>query len=383
MSFLKGNWGRLDDYSEVLRKENFYQIILPDAHPHTTYPVGASLLAAPFVWLFSLVDSEFDERLRREIPDRIEAGIASFYAALGVVLFFLFVNELTSNRSLAVLVALIFAFCTPVWSTASRALWQHGPLIFVYCATLFAFMKAQRREWAIPFLALPLALAYVIRPTAAVVVLWMSFFVLLKHPRVFLPYLLVGVVGLLPWFVFNHQIYGHILPPYYRGASTYTLGISWTLVEALIGHLLSPSRGLLIYSLVLVFSLWGMILSLRDRRKRLFNIVLIGIILSHWVLVSALGNWWGGWSYGPRLMSDILPFFCYFLLYALMELKKQSFLGRVLSVLFVMTVVSSAFIHYRGAFAWSVYEWNTTPTNIDQDYKRRLWDWQDPPFLRR
>jgi hypothetical protein len=385
MSLLKGNWGRLDDYSEVLRKENFYQIIWPDGHPHTTYPVGVSLLAAPFVSLISRANPALDERLKGEIPDRLEAGIASFYAALGVVLVFLFANEITSNRPLAALVALIFSFCTPLWSTASRALWQHGPLIFVYCAILFMLMKVEHRERVLPFLAIPLALAYVTRPTAALVVFWISFFVLVRHARVFLAYSLLGMAALLPWFVYNEHIYGSLLPPYYRGASTYTLAISSTFGEALMGHLFSPARGLIIYSPVFVFSFWGMVLALRDPSRRFLNMVLIGIILSHWVLVSALSNWWGGSSYGPRLMADIIPFLCYFLIYALVELRKQSssrFSRSTLVGVFLIAVVFSAFTHYRGAFSWSVYEWNFKPTNIDRDYKKRLWDWRDPPFLR-
>jgi hypothetical protein len=249
---------------------------------------------------------------------------------------------------------------------------------------LFMLIKLQDRERALPFLAVPLALAYVIRPTAALVIFWISLFVLVKHTRVFLVYSLIGLVALLPWFLFNEHIYGQLLPPYYRaGPGSYVLqGIN---PEALMGHLFSPARGLIIYSPVFVFSFWGMFLALRDPSRRFFNVVLMGIILSHWVLVSGLLVWWGGHSYGPRLMSDIVPFLCYFLMYALVELRKPCFSRFSRSVLvsvFVITLIFSAFINYRGAFSWAVYQWNVTPTNIDRDYKNRLWDWQDPQFLR-
>jgi hypothetical protein len=383
MSFLQGNWGRLDDYAEVLDRESFYQIIRPDGHPRTVYPLGASLLAAPFVWVISSAEPAFNEVLRGEIPDRVEAGIASFYAAVSVVLVFLLANQMTSSQPVAVLAALTFSFCTPVWSMASRALWQHGPLIFVYCLTLLVLRRVQQNEWGVPFLSLPLALAYVIRPTAVLVILWISLFVLVRHTRFFLAYSLLGIAALLPWFLFNEQVYGQLLPPYYCGDSTYSLEISPRMPGALFGHLLSPSRGLIIYSPVFVFSLWGMALASRDQPWRSLNFVFIGIVLSHWILVSALGNWWGGFSYGPRLMSDIIPFLFYFLIYALIGLRKHFHSRRVLLCSFLVAVVFSGVIHYRGAFSWAVYRWNMIPTNIDRDYEKRLWDWQDPPFLRK
>jgi hypothetical protein len=39
--------------------------------------------------------------------------------------------------------ALLFAFCTPAWSTASRALWQHGGSTLLITVALLAFFKTE------------------------------------------------------------------------------------------------------------------------------------------------------------------------------------------------------------------------------------------------
>ena len=49
-------------------------------------------------------------------------------------------------------------------------------------------------------------------------------------------------------------------------------------------------------------------------------------------------------------------------------------------LLFCM-IAMSFFVHYRGATNQDVYNWNTTPVNIDLA-PSRVWDWRDAQFLR-
>ena len=41
----------------------------------------------------------------------------------------------------------------------------------------------------------------------------------------------------------------------------------------------------------------------------------------------------------------------------------------------------SLFVHYRGANAADVMDWNGSPAPIDL-YPQRVWDWRDPQWLR-
>jgi hypothetical protein len=48
---------------------------------------------------------------------------------------------------------------------------------------------------------------------------------------------------------------------------------------------------------------------------------------------------------------------------------------------FMLTVVISVFIHFRGSESRDVYVWNVDPVNINSRTER-LWDWHDLQFMR-
>jgi hypothetical protein len=112
---------------------------------------------------------------------------------------------------------------------------------------------------------------------------------------------LVGITlaGLLLALGYNWIRSGHLLPD--------LQGRRGGLAMGLYGTLLSPSRGLLVFSPFLVLPLlgslrfWG---SLEDRR--LAGAVLLFLALHLLGLVST-GAWWGGYAFGPRLLTEVIP----------------------------------------------------------------------------
>jgi len=154
-------------------------------------------------------------------------------------------------------------------------------------------------------------------------------FVLLRYRRYFLRYLLWAAAVAIPFVWYSWSIYHALLPIYYRA---YT-GLSFaTFPEALIGQLVSPSRGLLIFSPVLVLSFAGIILKIKRRRWQAHDTLLISIITLHWVLISLWWNWWAGVSFGPRIWSDMLPYLTYFVIPALAALATSHGAQRVVAV---------------------------------------------------
>jgi hypothetical protein len=134
--------------------------------------------------------------------------------------------------------------------------------------------------------------------------------------------------------------------------------------EALAGNLISPARGLLVYSPVLVLA----VARPATPEERLFAAVPV----LHWIVISTFPHWWGGDCYGARFFTDVLPYFAWFLAPVLAVPRR-----RVAIALAVLSVL----IHFRGATAVATHQWNDGPPTVDQD-PRRLWDWADPPFLR-
>src|SRR6185503_7344133 len=91
--------------------------------------------------------------------------------------------------------------------------------------------------------------------------------------------------------------------------------------------------------------------------------------------------WWGGFSYGPRFLSDMLPYFMYFLLPVVAWV--QQFEGarrRVVAGGLVATSLVSVFVHAQGALNPRATLWNVNPDDINKN-PIRLWDWRHPPFL--
>jgi hypothetical protein len=185
----------------------------------------------------------------------------------------------------------------------------------------------------------------------------------------------VAVVA-LSFGVLNLILYARLVQPYFRASR---VGVSETTIEALLGNLVSPSRGLLVFVPIVVLSIYGFVLKRRAGALTRLDIAVAASAVGYWLLVSAFPHWNGGYSYGPRLTADLAPLVVWFLPPLLERtLKRES---RVLAVIVVAVVIASVTIQARGAWAESTTAWNHTPTDIDAD-PSRIWDWSDPQFLR-
>jgi len=319
------------------------------------------------------------------IPAGIEKLSASNIIALSSVLIYLIGRLLFEERKYAVLIAFIFAFCTSAWSTASRALWQHGPSMFLLAVSLYLLLLARYKpkyeSWAIRLVSLPLMFSYVVRPTNSISILILTIFIFIRYRKHFLSYCLWSMLVVIPFFMYNFHIYNSLLSPYYLPNNQ--LGeLNSQLFEALAGTLFSPSRGLFIFSPVLLFSIYGIVLKSKNKQIDSLDYSLIVIIFFHWIISSSHPHWWGGHSYGPRYFSEMIPYFIYFLVPTFVTIPKLTGMKKFGVVLILVSSITMSFlVHYRGATSEEVYAWNAGPVNIDVD-PLRAWDWRDIQFLR-
>ncbi|MFN8598441.1 MAG: hypothetical protein U0559_19930, partial [Anaerolineae bacterium] len=108
----------LDEYGDIVRT-TWLSTEEIDGHIYMLYPVGASILAAPVVWVIDKVSPDFAASLRTGFGEPVQTAIASFVVALTVVFVFL-IARLYVTRFPAALIALTLAFGTSAWSVVSR-----------------------------------------------------------------------------------------------------------------------------------------------------------------------------------------------------------------------------------------------------------------------
>jgi hypothetical protein len=403
LSLIREHNADLNEFDPLLRHDKYYAIecVLPSGerlYPiadssqcsggrlYNFYPVAVPLLVSPFVAalaaarpLLSPFAAGMQPGLRRSLLEGdlaaasmpVELILASVIVAAAAAAVFFVVLGRSGSRA-AILIALVFAFATPAWSTGSRALWMHGFSMLLLPAGLLCMT---RNRWLAA--GAVFALAFFVRPTNAIPLAFAGVWALRLSRKHALRFLL-GVLPVAAVFTaISLQTYGTLLAPYsfVQRAATASLSIHPRLGEALLGNLVSPSRGLFVYSPVFLFSLYGIWLWTRSKDTRPAAMWVAAVTIAHYLLISSYEDWFGGHSYGPRYFSDLASLFAIALAPAWIALRKPA------RLLFCAALAASVFIHAQGAWCWPCVDWNSNPARIELS-PHRLWDWFDPPFLR-
>jgi hypothetical protein len=295
--------------------------------------------------------------------------------------FIYLMGRLSLDSAKALLLAGLFAFCTSAWSTGSRALWQHGPSMLVLAAALYIVLLAARRPGLAPWIALPLLLACLTRPTNYLHAVLLFLAGAVQSRRALLRYVLIvaGVfaVALVCWPVlFDTSQYGS-LTTFQREAVT--VKFRW---KVFLIHTISPNRGLLVFTPMFLFVAYGIYRKVKDRAWSATDSFVLLAIVAHWIVISqARQGGTGGHCFGPRYFSDITPFFIYFMIPAVADLGNVRVSRSVaLSVALWVCIAASFAIHRRGAMREETGDWNDQPS--EGNHWVRVWDWKDLQFLR-
>ncbi len=382
----------LDEYAKVVAGRDYTAVMDHDGHLHSFFPLGTPIMAVPFVYAVDeLVEHLWSVDLYNHLQTiydfgakRIELGIASLFSTLICVVVY-FTGRLFMGRGQSLILVLVAAFCTSLWSTTSRGLWQHGPSILMLSTALFLILAAEKKPWLVQFASLPLAFSWVIRPTNVISIALLSTYVLIRFRRYFVRYLLWALLIAVPALAIHLSVYGSPLPPYYSAGRVGSNARFW---EALAGNLVSPARGLLVYSPIFFLAVYGLVVKVKNSEFRLLDAFLLGILTFHWLAISlSAKDWWAGHCYGPRFLSDMIPYLLYFLIPSIRQLALPFTARKVpLVALFALLAGLSFFMHFRGATEpAAAFGWNWQYGGVIEDVTNdptRLWDWSDPPFLR-
>jgi hypothetical protein len=321
-----------------------------------TYGVGAGLAAAPVLGVVRAVVGTL-----REHPDALWLGArvaAVLFSAASAALVYLAARRWLS-RGEAVALAVAYGVGTSVWSVSSQALWQHGPNLFFLSLGMAALARSTPRSAALAGAAFAAAIAC--RPTSAIFAVAIGMHYLLANRRAFVAYFAAAlpIALLMGWY--NLRFLGSPL----RFAQTLA-GVDVALRSTgspdvwqtplwigLAGLLASPSRGLLVFSPFLGLGLAGAVAVWRGKdyaalRPLALAGALVLVLQAKWVA------WWGGWSYGYRIIVDVVPALVLLAIPMLPWVRARASRVATVAVLLGWAVIAQVV----GVFAYDPIAWN-------------------------
>jgi hypothetical protein len=304
------------------------------------YPVVAPLIVAPLYapavfWLNAQGWNQPQVNRTAEIMEKLSASIL---ASLACILMFLVLRREGNRWSFPL--ALAFAFGTNTWMISSQALWQHGTgeLLIALALLLVTSVTSPVRMM---LLGAVCVLMVANRPPDALIAAPLALFTVWNHRRNVLWLIAGAVLPLAAVLYYNVYFIGHIAGAYALGNppdSFFQLGLS-----GIAGLLISPTRGLLIFTPFLILLPIGLRERLRDPNSKKLAAMLSFAVIMQMLLYSQL-DWRAGVSWGPRWLTDVLPILVW------MIAPVPNILRPFGRKLFILTVIASIIVQLIGAF---------------------------------
>ncbi len=302
---------------------------------------------------------------------------ASALTALAVCFAFLILTRF-SSIGVALAVAVGLGLGTNFWALESQTMAQHEVVAFGFGLTMLAWTRPTRELGAghLWLGGLGLGLAVTARTQVGPVVglLCLGLIVRVGWKRALGPIALatamLATLLIVQWQWFGHPLGGmsqlEQLHPEVHAVDGSLSRQPWV---GAAGLLISPNRGLLIFSPVVLIALIGIRPSLRALPQYGLGWMYLGSAALY-LGYSLYTVWWGGHSYGPRYLLDFVILLTPAAAVALTRVLRAKWQRGLATLLLVWSIVVA------GTGAFYADNWNTHPASVDKNHDR-LWHWHD------
>lgn len=321
----------------------YFVVETEDGSLRSIFNFFPAVLLAPFFLVARFVVSGFEGNLL------LWAYIASAVARLlllgaGFALWFLVRPRYGTFPALMAVAALWFASSL---GPSALDFMQHHPLVFFKLLALLLIFGPDGllpNRWRAFAGGLVLACAVLSRyqalPSLAVLSLFVCYWN--RHNRANLACFIAGGLSLLPaFFLYHYAAFGH---PLRLGPTPY-LGFNRPILSNLSALLLNPSKGLIVHSPWILFALAAPWFMLRRTANGSIDRLAVACFVSIFptlMLHAKMDGWFGGWTWGPRYMSEIIPELTVLFALSLSRLGQQA-LPRLIAcgLLFIGVVIAT------------------------------------------
>lgn len=377
-----------------VEKEAYYFVTKTPAGEYVaTEPPGTAIAALPFFAWMTRPDRAASLRDVRLLLTKSKTIAAVLIALTGATVFATAARFLDPSRAL--LVAVIFGLGSSAWSLGSQALWAQTGMQPFLALGIDQFLRIRDRRGHALVAGLAFGCAVACRSTSLFVLGAIGVHLLATDRRA----LALCVAGTLPPLVllaaYNVRYFGSpfleahaLMGPGVAIAKTGAAGLWQTpLWEGALGLLVSPARGLFVYSPILVLSFVGAWRVLRGRADRVF-LPLVVATAAIMVLRFKWFDWWGGYSYGYRPLMDAIVPLAYLLIPAFAWSGANVETTRVLRrAVLVVALAWSIAVQWVGTAydsqSWDRYggfDFRATRSVDDPRYRDRLWSVVNNPI---
>jgi hypothetical protein len=352
-----------------------YAFPLVNGHYVSLFPIVTPVLVTPVYVVSWLLYTVFSIPLDSTGIMILAKTSAAIIAALSCVFVYRAGKELFSKKT-ALVTALVYAFATSTWSVSSQALWQHGTveLLLILMIYLVIRNEQERSRNTIMFLGLLTGLFLFNRPPDAVLLLPVIGYIVWYERQNLAVYATAAAISGLPFLVYNLAIFGNVFGGYQQNLGFFSFGLDS--IGNFAGLLIAPNVGLLVFSPVLVLSVFGYLKLQTLEPERIRQVLLLfgPAIILEILVYSFFGLWESSvaYSYGQRFLTGFVPVLALFTGLAMNECivaKPATTRTRVFRAVIVLLVIASVIIQAIGVFLYPLSPDRSTSSE-------RTWDWE-------
>jgi len=338
------------------------------AHLYSMSTIATPLVVTPLyivpAWLLAHYGVSYDDVRARVLIVVMERLSAAILTALSALFVFLTLERFVA-RHWAIALTLIYGLGTSAWSIASQALWPHALGALTLAVLSWVLSVPGRGSLSFVVAGLAAALAVANRPPMIVFAALAAFAVWRSHRSRFIAFAAFPALGGAALLAYNFSVFNAVAGGYQR-LNHFAPAVH----EGVAGLLVSPNRGLLVYTPVMIFALWGAVRVWRERAPEWMRLLVVGLAV-HLLIYGAFKEWWAGHTFGPRYFCDVLPALTLLLAYGLVPIWRRPAWRAVAVILIGYGVVVQAVGVY-----FDDGDWNRTPVALESQ-PRRVWDWSD------